>query len=60
MLFLDEIRKVPRETPVPQDPRNRLKRVLKEKRRRTSSEQENRIHAAKQFIGRICRIDEQV
>ena len=59
MLFLDEIRKVPKETPVSADQRNRPKRVLKEKRRRSSSNQENRIHTAKQFVGRVCRIDEQ-
>ena len=60
MLFLDEIRKVPRETPVPKDHRNRPKRVIKEKRRRSPSDHDGRIHATKQFIGRVCRIDDQV
>lgn len=60
MLFLDEIRKVPRETPVPRDQKNRPKKVLKDRRRRTHTDPENPIQSSKQFFGRICRIDEQV
>ncbi len=60
MLFLDEIRKVPKETPIPADQRNRPKRVFKERRRRHPTDQEKQINSAKQFIGRVCRIDEQV
>jgi len=59
MLFLDEIKKVPRETPVPQDQRNRPKRIFKERRRRSPSGQEKYLPSPKHFIGRICRIDEQ-
>jgi len=60
MLFLDEIRKVPKETPIPADQRNRPKRVFKERRKRSPSDQDGHIHTGKQFIGRVCRIDEQV
>jgi len=59
MLFLDEIRKVSKETPVPRDSKNRPKKVFK-KKRRPSTDEEKRNNPAKQFFGRICRIDEQV
>jgi len=59
MLFLDEIRKVSKETPVPRDSKNRPKKVFK-KKRRSSTDEEKRNNPAKQFFGRICRIDEQV
>ena len=59
MLFLDEIRKVSKETPVPGDSENRPQKVFK-KKRRSSTDEEKHNKAAKQFFGRICRIDEQV
>ncbi|MBT3514186.1 MAG: hypothetical protein HN474_02570 [Nitrospina sp.] len=59
MLFLDEIRKVSKETPIPENSKNRPKKVFK-KKRRSSAEEEKYNKAAKQFFGRICRIDEQV
>ena len=59
MLFLDEIRKVSKETPVPRDSKNRPKKVFK-KKRRSSTDEEKRNNPAKQFFGRVCRIDEQV
>ena len=59
MLFLDEIRKVSKETPVPRDSKNRPQKVFK-KKRRSSTDEEKRNNPAKQFFGRICRIDEQV
>ena len=59
MLFLDEIRKVSKETPVPRDSKNRPKKVFK-KKRRSSTDEEKCNNPAKQFFGRICRIDEQV
>jgi len=59
MLFLDEIRKVSKEMPVPRDSKNRPKKVFK-KKRRSSTDEEKRNNPAKQFFGRICRIDEQV
>tara|TARA_B110000438_G_scaffold266983_1_gene281442 strand:+ start:619 stop:795 length:177 start_codon:yes stop_codon:yes gene_type:complete len=58
MLFLDEIRKVSKETPVPGD-KNRSQKVFK-KKRRPSTDEEKHNKAAKQFFGRICRIDELV
>jgi hypothetical protein len=59
MLFLDEIRKVSKETPVPRDSKNRPQKVFK-KKRRSSTDEEKRNNPAKQFFGRICRIDDQV
>jgi hypothetical protein len=59
MLFLDEIRKVSKETPVPGDSKNRPQKVLK-KKRRSSTNEEKHDRPAKQFFGRVCRIDEQV
>jgi hypothetical protein len=59
MLFLDEIRKVSKETPVPRDSKNRPQKVLK-KKRLSSTDEEKRNNPAKQYFGRICRIDEQV
>ena len=59
MLFLDEIIKVSKDTPVPGDSKNRPKKVFK-KKRRSSTDEEKRNNPAKQFFGRICRIDEQV
>jgi hypothetical protein len=59
MLFLDEIRKVSKETPVPGDSKNRPKKVFK-KKRRSSTDEDKHNNPAKQFIGRVCRIDEQV
>ena len=52
MLFLDEIRKVSKETPVPKDSKNRPKKVFK-KKRRSSTDEEKRNNHAKQFFGRI-------
>ncbi len=60
MLFLDEIRKVPKETPVPADQRNRPKKVFKEQRRRSPLDDQEGNKKSKHFIGRICRIDEEV
>ena len=59
MLFLDEIRKVSKETPVPRDSKNRPQKVFK-KKRRSPSDEEKRHKAIKQYFGGICRIDEQV
>jgi hypothetical protein len=59
MLFLDEIRKVSKETPVPRDSKNRPQKVVK-KKRRSSSDEEKHHKATKQYFGRIYRIDEQV
>jgi hypothetical protein len=59
MLFLDEIRKVSKETPVPRDSKNRPQKVFK-KKRQSSSDEEKRHKVIKQYFGRICRIDEQV
>jgi hypothetical protein len=59
MLFIDEIRKVSKETPVPRDSKNRKQMVFKKKRRCSTDEEKHR-NPAKQFFGRICRIDEQV
>ena len=59
MLFLDEIRKVSKETPIPRDSKNRPQKAFK-KKRRSSSDEENHHKATKQYFGRICRIDEQV
>jgi hypothetical protein len=59
MLFLDEIRKVSKESPVPRDSKNRPQKVFK-KKRRSSSDEEKYRKATKQYFGRICRIDEQV
>ncbi|MBC8284092.1 MAG: hypothetical protein H8E32_09780 [Nitrospinae bacterium] len=59
MLFLDEIRKVPKETPVSADQRNRLKRVFKERRRRSPMNRQEDDRKSKHYMGRICRIDEQ-
>jgi hypothetical protein len=59
MLFLDEIRKVSKETPVPRDPKNRPIKVFK-KKCRSSTNKEKHNTAAKQYFGRICRIDDQV
>jgi hypothetical protein len=59
MLFLDEIRKVSKETPVPGDSKNRPKKVFK-KKRRSSSDEEKYHTVTKRYFGRICRIDEQV
>ena len=59
MLFLDEIRKVSKETPVPRDSKNRPQKVFK-KKRQSSTDEEKHNKAAKQFFGRIYTIDEQV
>jgi hypothetical protein len=59
MLFLDEIRKVSKETPVPRDSKNRPQKVFK-KKRQSSNDEEKRHKSIKQYFGRICRIDEQV
>ena len=59
MLFLDEIRKVSKETPVPRDSKNRAQQVFK-KKHQSSSDEEKHHKATKQYFGRICRIDEQV
>jgi hypothetical protein len=59
MLFLDEIRKVSKETPVPRDSKNRPQKVFK-KKHQSSSDEEKHHKATKQYFGRICRIDEQV
>ena len=59
MLFLDEIRKVSKETPVPGDSKYRPKKVFKKNRRSSADEDKNK-KAVKQFFGRIYRIDEQV
>jgi len=59
MLFLDEVRKVSKEMPVPGDSKNRSKKFFK-KKRRSSTDEEKHNNATKQFFGRICRIDEQV
>ena len=59
MLFLDEIRKVSKETPVPRDSKYRPKKVFK-KKRRSSPNEDKHNKAVKQFFGRIYRIDERV
>jgi len=59
MLFLDEIRKVSKDTPVPGDSKNRPKKVFK-KKRRSSADEDKHNKAVKQFFGRICRIDKMV
>ena len=59
MLFLDEIRKVSKETPVPRDSKNRAQQVFK-KKHRSSSDEEKYHKATKQYFGGICRIDEQI
>jgi hypothetical protein len=59
MLFLDEIRKVSKETPVPRDSKNRPQKVFKKKRRSLNDEEKHQ-KATKQYFGGICRIDEQV
>jgi hypothetical protein len=59
MLFLDEIKKVSKETPVPRDSKNRPKKVFF-KKRRSSSDEEKHQKTTKQYFGGICRIDEQV
>jgi hypothetical protein len=59
MLFLDEIRKVSKETPVPGDSKNRPQKVFKKKRRSLTGEEKHN-NPAKQFFGRVCRIDEKV
>ena len=59
MLFLDEIRKVSKETPVPRDSKNRPQKVFK-KKRRSLSDEEKYHKATKQYFGGSCRIDEKV
>jgi hypothetical protein len=59
MLFLDEIRKVSKETPVPRDSKNRPQKVFKKKRRSPSNEGKHH-KVTKQYFGGICRIDEKV
>jgi hypothetical protein len=58
MLYLDEVRKVSKETPVPGDSKNRPQKVFKRKQRSSSDEDKNN-NPPKTFFGRICRIDEQ-
>ena len=59
MLFLDEIRKVSKETPVPGDSKYRFKKVFK-KKQRYSADEDKHNKAVKKFFGRIYRIDEMV
>jgi hypothetical protein len=59
MLFLDEIRKVSKEMPVPRDSKNRPQKVFK-KKSQSSSDEEKHNKATKKYFGRICRIDEKV
>ena len=59
MLFLDEIRKVSKETPVPRDSKNRPQKVFK-KKRRSSSDEEKHHKATKQYFGGICSIDKSL